>query len=157
MKDGLKEIASQLKILEERRKLALSLNGVGIWDWNVETGKLYWDDGMFAIYNCPKHEFKGGFEDWSSRVHPNDIDKTKEQILKCVNGEERYIFRFRVKRGDKWGVVSGFGNVIKNELGKSVRVVGINVLEGELCDEHNERFLKKDPCETCPSRRALLF
>ena len=153
----LEQITSKLSNIEERRQLALSLGGVGIWDWHISTGKLYWDDEMLKIFSIKREEFCECYDDFRKRVHPEDIKMVEEQITNCFTKNERYIFRFRVKREEGYRVVSGFGNCIRDEYGSPIRMVGVNVFEGDLCPEHSERFCDKDPCETCPTRNFKDF
>jgi PAS domain-containing protein len=153
----LAQITEKLSQLEERRELALSLGGVGIWDWHIPTGKLYWDDEMLKIYSIKRSEFCECYDDFRKRLHPDDIKTVEEQIFLCFEKKERYIFRFRVKRGGGYCVVSGFGNCIRDKNGVPVRMVGVNIDEGDLCPEHEQRFCHKDPCETCPTKKFKNF
>lgn len=155
---NLLDLSSKLAEIEERRALALSASLVGIWDWDVKNKKLIFDAGMFDIYGIDPKKFKGTYEDWVEALHPDDRKYAEAAVQKCLNDPSaRYFYRFRVKHQKKWRVVSGIGNCIRDNNGIPVRMVGINILEPEPCPEHNERFARNDPCETCPSRWATLY
>jgi len=153
----LEELTNKLSKMEERRELALSLGGVGIWDWDLNTGKLYWDDGMLKIYSISRKDFCECYDDFKKRLHPEDVKVVEKQIEDCFVHKHRYIFRFRVKKDEGYCVVSGFGNCIRDENDKPIRMVGVNIYEGDLCREHEERFCHKDPCDTCPTRKFNNF
>jgi PAS domain S-box-containing protein len=49
---------------EERLALATIHNGVGIWDWNLQTQEMIWDDSMYALYHIRREDFSGTEEAW---------------------------------------------------------------------------------------------
>jgi PAS domain-containing protein len=160
--ERLQEIEKELKHLEEtivtRRDLALSFSNVGIWDWDIEKGTLWWDEKMLNLYGIQKDDFFGSYDDWINRLHPDDRENAQKQIDACLFHDVPYIFRFRVvKPNNKEVVISGFGNCIKNEDNKPIRMVGINVLEGELCREHYVNMKNNTPCKSCPSNNCSSF
>jgi PAS domain-containing protein len=149
--EDLKEITGLLSKMEERRKLALSVSYVGIWDWDIENNTLWWDDNMFEIYEIEKQEFGGEYLSWKEKVHRDDVPKLDKAIKLCLEENQRYIFRFRIytKHGTK--SIIGFGNCIRNEKGEPIRMVGVNVLEAVLCEKHEENLRSGIACSTCPS------
>lgn len=126
--DELHEITRRLGDIELKFKHALDAAEVGIWEWNVKTGDLYWDDQMLNIYGISRKEFKGKYEDFSSKVHPEDIISVEKQIDDCLNDDTPYIYRFRVKgqNGD-WKWVKGKGNVCRDRNGEPVTMSGVNL------------------------------
>lgn len=126
----IRKLTKKLESIEERRKNALSASFVGIWEWNIKDNLLIWDEGMFNIYDISGDNFHGQYDEWKSRLHPDDFIPTEKNLLECVeNPEKRYFYRFRVKRNDKWRWVSGIGNTIRDDDDKVIKVVGINILE----------------------------
>ena len=55
-----------LREREERLALATLHNGVGIWDWNLQTQELVWDDSMYALYHIRPKDFSGAVDAWKS-------------------------------------------------------------------------------------------
>src|SRR5471032_2173060 len=37
---------------EERLQIASSAAAIGIWDWNIITGEVMWDEQMFRLYDA---------------------------------------------------------------------------------------------------------
>jgi PAS domain-containing protein len=123
-------IGRNLDAIDERKTLALQESNVGIWDWNVLTGTLWWDENMFRIYNMSPTMFKGKYEDWYNAVHPDDRENALAQIKKCFDDvKARYFVRFRLNPQLKDGTIIGVGNVIRDNNGYISRMVGINILE----------------------------
>jgi len=154
----LKVLADKLSVIEERRRLALGASGVGIWDWNIETNQLIWDEAMFLIYDITEDSFNKDYKSWTDLVHPEDVGQTNDAIQRCLSHKGGpYSFKFRVRRGACWRVVSAFGNCVRNKDGTPKRMVGINILEPDFCEDHCTRAYDDDPCATCPMRIAKIL
>jgi len=155
---SLKELTNKLSTIEERRKLALSASGVGIWDWDIINDTLFWDEGMCYIYGLTMEQFGGRYEAWASLLHQEDKQQTEKAIQRCLaDSAQPYSFKFRIKRDNCWRIVSGFGNCIRDIDDRPIRMVGINVLEPDFCAEHCTRSKENNPCDICPTRFARLY
>lgn len=127
--EDLKEITGLLSKMEERRKVALEVSFVGIWDWDIVNDNLYWDERMFEIYDCSPGDFENNYDAWRDRVHPKDLIKTETEINKCLADESyRYFYRFRVMHQGEWRWVVGVGNCV-GKNGEPIRMIGVNILE----------------------------
>ena len=61
-----------LRESEARLRLAQSKTGVGVWDWNLRTGKLTWTLELEALVGLEPGAVRR-YADFRSRVHPDDI------------------------------------------------------------------------------------
>jgi PAS domain S-box-containing protein len=57
---------------EERWKFALEGSNQGVWDWNVGTNETYLSPRWKAILGYDDHEIPSTFEQWETRIHPED-------------------------------------------------------------------------------------
>ena len=57
-----KEAENQLRTLAQRLTLATQALQAGIWDWDVRTDQIMWDEKMYELYGIPK-ESAGGLSD----------------------------------------------------------------------------------------------
>jgi PAS domain S-box-containing protein len=118
------------KAHEEQRQrllLATSGTGIGIWDYHVDTGRLIWDDNMFALYGIRAKDFRGAYAVWEEGVHPEDLAEARSQLERAVNGEGDFDTEFRVVQPSgevRW--IKANGAVLQNADGKVVRVLGTN-------------------------------
>ena len=114
-----------LKISEERWKFILDSSSENIWDWDIEHDKVSrFKDGI-NITEVLKSELQkiGSF----SKIHPDDIEKTKAAFLAHVNGEtEFYSNKHRVLREDgSWIWVLSRGKVVsRDENGVAKHIIG---------------------------------
>ncbi|MCG8442516.1 MAG: PAS domain-containing protein, partial [Caulobacterales bacterium] len=99
-KGKLQKAKNEAEQLSQRLRLAASAAGVGFWTYNVTRNQLEWDDVMFDHYGVKRSDFRGIVEDWSERVHPDDLPAAQEALQRAVDGGEDFDSRFRVVRPD---------------------------------------------------------
>ena len=68
-------------------KYALEVAGDGLWDWNMETGKIFFSDQWKAMLGYGRDEIGDTYDEWEKRVHPDDIRRCHEDIDRYLNGE----------------------------------------------------------------------
>ncbi|WP_419147588.1 PAS domain-containing hybrid sensor histidine kinase/response regulator [Pseudoalteromonas 'SMAR'] len=129
-----KEIEQKEKQMRERAvaesirlQLANDVLGMGVWEWDLITGELKWDDWMYKLYCVEKCNFSGAFDAWESAVHPEDIDDAKTLLDKAIRDNTPYDTQFRVigSRGEiKY--IKANGKVIFDDSQSAIKVVGVN-------------------------------
>lgn len=133
---------------EERVRLATAATGVGIWEWNVITNTVWWDEAMFQIYGIPpRPEGMVRYEDWRDAVLPEDLEENLKILEETVSKGGSSARSFRIRRRSD-GVVRHVECVETtrvNAQGKVEWVVGTNldVTEKKLAEEalvRSERF-----------------
>jgi diguanylate cyclase (GGDEF)-like protein/PAS domain S-box-containing protein len=92
--------------LDERLKLAVSSAEVGLWDWNLETNKVYYSPEWKHQIGYEKDEIDNEFDEWQSRVHPDDLESALEKIQQYLKNPQGVLvneFRLRHKNGSyRW-------------------------------------------------------
>ena len=64
--EDLKLSQTTLHESEERLSLAVRSTGVGIWDWNLQTKQMVWDESMFELYHMKREDFNNAVDAWES-------------------------------------------------------------------------------------------
>jgi PAS domain S-box-containing protein len=123
---------------EERYALAQRAANIGSWDWNIETSELVWSDTIEPLFGFKKGEFGATYEDFLECVHPDDRQYVIDSVDSCVEHGGDYSIEHRIVWPDgtiRW--VSENGNVIRNDDGKAVRMLGIvqDITEQKLITE----------------------
>ncbi len=80
----------------QRLTLATRAAGVGIWEFDIAEGKLTWDDQMFRLYGIARTDFGETYEAWKNAIHPDDRQRTDEEIQMALSGEKDFDTEFRV-------------------------------------------------------------
>ncbi len=126
---------AEARILETTQRLAIATQAarMGIWDWNVETDDLVWDDTMFELYGVERASFDGRFASWGRVVHPDDLEAGVAQVQRALAENAPFDIAFRVVRPSDGSVhfMRGIGRVLRDERGRAVRMVGVNWDETE--------------------------
>ncbi len=60
--------------LAEKLRLAVDAAGIGVWEFNPNSGKVHWDDRMLAMYGLTDGQNDRPGEAWQSHLHPDDRD-----------------------------------------------------------------------------------
>ena len=122
-----KRAEKQLVKITERLALATTAGSLGIWDWNVPTNDMVWDERMFQLYGITSAAFSRTVDAWTSGLHPDDRQRAIDDCNKALAGEKEFDTEFRVVRPSGEVVwIKAHGMVIRDNTGKAVRMLGIN-------------------------------
>lgn len=116
-------------LMESRQRLALATEAahVGIWDWDVVTNKLIWDDQMYALYGLGKHEFSGAYDAWQNGLHPEDRESAHADMNAALDGSRDFHPQFRVVwPGGVVRHIEAHAVVVRASDSTAHRVIGVN-------------------------------
>ena len=117
----------ELREKEERLSLATLHNGVGIWDWNLITQKLVWDDSMFALYHIRREDFIGTKEAWRASLHPGDLARGDQEVTDAISGKKPFDTEFRVVwPNGEIHHIKAVAKVFRDGQGIPLRMLGTN-------------------------------
>lgn len=114
------------KISEDRLSLAVKAGRMGIWELNIETNEVYWDDNMFqmlGIPRCPSEEI-GLF--WRTHLLPADMQLMNFKMQEMVVTGKTFEQQFPMKIGNRTIYIHSIGAGIAGENGKITRAIGVN-------------------------------
>jgi len=119
--------AEQIKDLSDSVSLATRAAHLGIWDLDVKTGRLHWNDEMFAIYGIAPADFRASIQDWQERLHPDDRDKAIALAEVAFDRHDEYNTEFRIVRPDgAIRVIRARAMIRRTASGTAVRAIGVN-------------------------------
>jgi len=124
---GEHNLREELRITEERWKLALAGNNDGVWDWNITTGEFYRNPRYAEIIGYMPAELPADRHIWMSFGHPDDIAGTNTAIAEHLEGRSPvYQSEYRLRHRDgQWIWVLDRGKVVaRDPRGQPLRVVG---------------------------------
>jgi PAS domain S-box-containing protein len=144
-----KRAEEQLRDLTGRLELATASAKAGVWDWNVRTNEMIWDDRMLELYGLTRENFPGGVEAWEHGLHPDDAPRAIDECQAALRGEREFDTQFSVRRPDGTRVqIKANGLVLRDEQGTALRMIGLNTditerkRAEEALRESEERFRK---------------
>lgn len=139
----LEQTAQRLRESEERLQLALQGTNEGLWDWDILTNTVFFSSRWKSMLGYTDAEIPPHVEEWSRRIHPDDIETTMADVKRHLAGETpKYESTHRVQHKDgHWVWILDRGEVVRNEQGNPVRMVGTHTDISERMQHEEERQL----------------
>ncbi|MEI7911488.1 MAG: PAS domain S-box protein [Verrucomicrobiota bacterium] len=124
---GQRRLEADLKQTTERLALALRAGGMGVWDADIMTGRVLWDDQIHRLYGTTPEQFTASYQAWLDRVHPDDLERVVAETNQAMIGDREYVVNFRIRRPDG-GIrhLRAVGWMLRDATGAVLRVVGTN-------------------------------
>ncbi|MCC6286468.1 MAG: PAS domain-containing protein [Chitinophagaceae bacterium] len=128
IEDSTQKIAEE-KMLKEsllRYNLLNKATKEGLWDWNINSRDLYYNNNIKLLFGYNEDEMKEGFEWWKSNIHKEDSEKVLEKLSRAM--EETNIesihneYRFLCKDGS-YKVIADWFSILRDISGKPYRLI----------------------------------
>ncbi|MFC0408294.1 PAS domain S-box protein [Roseomonas elaeocarpi] len=115
-----------LEVLNERLRQAQRATRDAIWDWDLRTGTVLWNEALEASYGWPAAQVEPTESWWVARLHPDDRARIQRSIHAVINGEEMdWTGEYRFERADgSYAEVLDRGAVIRDREGQPLRMLG---------------------------------
>jgi len=124
---GQRLAAEALRVAEERWQFALEGSQQGVWDWDIATGKIYFSPPWKALLGYAEDEVSDQIEEWSGRVHPDDLEAAMAALQAHWRGETACYqneHRLRNRAGEyQWTLAQGMV-VSRDASGQPSRMIG---------------------------------
>jgi PAS domain S-box-containing protein len=123
---GRRQAEQALRQSEERFRLLSKATNDAIWDWDLVSDAIWWNEGFETLFGYRRTELEPDSRSWTSRIHPDERDRVTCQIYAVIDGEANdWTDRYRFLHKDGFYVhVEDRGQVIRDQDGKAVRMVG---------------------------------
>lgn len=116
----------ELTRLSRRLELALATSQIGIWEMNLTTGELSWDERMEELYGLPKGMDVNGYTHWRDALHPEDLERAEQEFNAAVQSGTQYVSNYRVVTpSGEIRHIRAIGAVYQDP-GSDPRIVGVN-------------------------------
>ena len=121
-----KRAQEALRESEERYALAARGANDGLWDWNIQTGRVYYSPRWKAMLGWRENEIGDNPEEWFNRIHDADRQRVQEEIAAHRNGSTPHFeseHRMLHKDGTfRWMLNRGLA--VFDDSGKTLRMAG---------------------------------
>ncbi len=118
-----------------RLRLAQTLSGIGLFEWDIATGRIAWSEEMLRIYGMARSEFDGRYETWRPRVLPEDLSRLEATVHEALaRRDESLRTDFRIRRPDgEVREVEFVGAFTYGPDGTALRGIGVNRDNTDAC------------------------
>jgi PAS domain S-box-containing protein len=99
---------------------------VGLWEWDVATGRIACSPGLELIHHRVPGTFTGTYEGLLDLVHPDDRERFAEAISRALEQKEEFCIEYRIAFSDhsaRWA--ESRGRVARDSEGSARRLVGV--------------------------------
>jgi PAS domain S-box-containing protein len=119
------QIEDALRKSEERFRLATKATNDSIWDIDLKTGIVSWNDTYTNLYGRPP-ETSDSWQWWIDNIHPEDRENTVAGLRSAVAGSSSTWtceYRFRRISGE-WAYIYDRAYIARDASGNAWRVIG---------------------------------
>jgi diguanylate cyclase (GGDEF)-like protein/PAS domain S-box-containing protein len=120
------QVEETLRQSEERFRLMSWATKDAVWDWDLQTGRIWWGAGLQKIFRYPSETVETDSEWWLDRIHAEDRAKVNRVISQAVEGGmEFWSKEYRFQRLDgTYADIMDRAYIIRDTAGKAYRMVG---------------------------------
>lgn len=111
---------------EQRLKLVSEAANDAIWDWNLVTNQVVWNEGVQTRFGYQAEQVGADASWWVSQIHPEDRDRVVHGIHVVIDGvETKWTAEYRFQRADgSYAHVFDRGQVVRSHLRAPLRMIG---------------------------------
>lgn len=131
-KDITEQKAAENAILEsnERFQIVAQATSDVVWDWNLVTDTIWWNDGMGKQFGYAPESLPSDSSSWTAHIHPQHRDRVLTKVQAAIHGnaqnwQDEYLF---ARADGSYALVIDRGFVIRDKDGKPIRMVG-NIID----------------------------
>ncbi len=115
-----------LQMSEERFRALAKATNDAIWEWDLATGAVWWNEGLEKLLGFRHQEITLTVDTWMDHIHPDDQMRVREGIHHAIElGREAWTdtYRFHCLDGREAYVLDR-GHIIRDSRGNALRIIG---------------------------------
>ncbi|WP_159107305.1 CHASE domain-containing protein [Azospirillum sp. B4] len=122
----LKRAEQELRMISSRLALATKASGIAVWEFDVRSRHLDWDDQMFQLYGLRRGE-TSTLDAWRIQCVPEDRARVEDEFRRVLGGGRDLDTEFRIRHPDgSLRHVKAASITERSPDGRPVRVIGVN-------------------------------
>ncbi|MEX1189273.1 MAG: PAS domain-containing protein [Bacteroidia bacterium] len=120
------ELARDLEISDQRFRTISKGTNDAVWEWNIKEERLWWGEGMTALFGHPEGGNETDFDWWVDKLHPEDRERVLHSLMSASQrGDELWSSEYRFRRPDgTYAFVLDKGVSIFDDEGKVKSMIG---------------------------------
>jgi len=143
-----RRVETRLKISDERLRLALDSTQIGVFEWNVPTGEVYYGAGLWIMLGYDPTLMPATLATWQSLIHPEDLPVYRDCFDSQLNGTAPVIdleYRVRSRPGEWRWVYVRSKSVDLDATSRPTRIIGtVQDVTARIETEHHLRRAKTE-------------
>jgi PAS domain S-box-containing protein len=117
-----------LRSSEARLTMALEAGSMGVWEWDIRSGRVAWSSQLEVMHGIEPGSFGGTFDHFRRKIHSADRDRVLDALARAVEARADYRTEYRAERPDQrlmW--VETCGRIVFDECGEPDRMLGVSM------------------------------
>jgi PAS domain S-box-containing protein len=118
--------SEELRERDDLLQLALCVNSMGRWVWDLQEDRLHWSDEVYRMVGSEPGAIDLSSDAWFRLIHPEDLGRVKEAVAHARDAGADYHQQYRVVLPDgsvRW--LESQGKCQWNSDGQVTRVLGV--------------------------------
>ncbi|MGE5658761.1 MAG: PAS domain S-box protein [Actinomycetota bacterium] len=106
-------------------RIAPSATQMGMWNWDIATGKIQWSTDREQLFGLNPGTFDGKYETFLSYIHPEDREAVNQAVQQAIQNNSLYQVEYRVVWSDgsiHW--IESRGHAFYNQAGEPIQMTG---------------------------------
>ncbi len=134
--------AQTYKIRKREEQFSLAIRGAsdGLWDWNIETNKVFYSPRWKSMLGYEEDELEHDINTWKGLIHPDDNNRVLDLLHHYLEGSATSFeveMKMRHKDGHTVHILSRASLSRDGATGKAQRLVGTHVDISDRIDSEN--------------------
>ena len=128
--DLAEEIQESLSSEKRKTDLAVESSGLGIWEWDLKTNRLDWDEQMCLIYAASDDVVQNHlyYDYWESCVHVEDLEAASSSLSDAIEHKHDWHSEFRLCLPDgQIKYVKATAAYMAGDKERNPRMIGTNL------------------------------
>jgi diguanylate cyclase (GGDEF)-like protein/PAS domain S-box-containing protein len=155
-----KRAEQQVLRAKERLDLALASSSLALWDWDLQSGRVYFSEGWSALRGEASRDSTSTAEEVVAWNHPDDHEVYLAALTNAIKGvSEEFECEHRVPHaGGEWIWIYSRGKVTQRDAGgRAIRMTGTStdITKRKQAEERAEYLATRDPLTGLPNRVLL--
>jgi len=115
-----------LRQSEERYALATRATNDGIWDVDLKTGVVWWNEAYNQLWGTRPPETRNSAQWWFDHIHPEDLDRVRRSFHRAIQGDgDSWHCHYRYRRtSGEYAEVLDRAYITRGPDGKATRILG---------------------------------
>jgi len=116
-----------LRIANERFALAADAAGIGVWEWDLSTHTLLWDDQMYRLFGRSPATGVELYALWVTSLHAEDRVRIEREVNEALRGVANFDTEFRIVLPNREvRHLKLAAQVQRDGAGVAIRMIGVN-------------------------------
>jgi len=114
--------------LYDRYLRATKAARTGIFEYNIQTEEMYWDQTMYSLYDVEEASFSKTNLEWNQQIYKEDVERINKSMFFAIDNKKQVYEEFRISTKYtpiRW--IRIIGEARYDIEGKPTHFIGVNI------------------------------